>query len=84
MTTFRFIAAKRTEHSIAILCRVLEVSRSGYHAWARRPLSSRAVEDARLTTRICELFPKRRGVYGSPRIWADLVVEDGERISRSA
>jgi hypothetical protein len=38
---FRFIAAKKTEHSIQIMCRVLEVSRSGYHAWAvREPLSS--------------------------------------------
>ena len=80
--TFRFIAARRTEHSIAIMCRVLEVSRSGYHAWAQRPLSARAVEDARLTLRIRELFPKRRGAYGSPRIWSDLVVDDGERISR--
>ena len=34
---FRFIAAKRAEHSISIMCRVLEVSRSGYHAWTRRP-----------------------------------------------
>ena len=82
MTVFRFIAARRTEHSIALMCRVLEVSRSGYHAWALRPLSRRALEDARLTTRIRELFPKRRGVYGSPRIWSDLTVDDGERISR--
>jgi putative transposase len=80
--TFRFIAAKRTEHSISIMCRVLGVSRSGYHAWAQRPPSPRAVDDARLTARIRELFPKRRGVYGSPRIWLDLVIEDGERISR--
>ena len=80
--TFRFIAAKRAEHSIAIMCRVLEVSRSGYHAWAHRPASARAVEDARLTARIRELFPLRRCAHGSPRIWSDLVLGDGERISR--
>jgi putative transposase len=79
---FRFIAARRAEHSISIMCRVLGVSRSGYHAWARRPLSARALDDARLTRRIRELFPKRRGAYGSPRIWSDLVLGDGERISR--
>jgi putative transposase len=50
------------------MCRVLEVSRSGYQAWMRRPLSPRGVEDARLTARIRELFPRRRGAYGSPRI----------------
>jgi putative transposase len=82
VTALRFIAARRTEHSIVLMCRVLEGSRSGYHAWHRRPLSAREVDDARLTRRIRELFPKRRGVYGSPRIWSDLTVDDGERISR--
>jgi putative transposase len=64
------------------MCRVLEVSRSGFHAWARRPLSPRAVEDARLTDRIRVLHTLRRKVYGSPRIWSDLVLDDGERIGR--
>jgi putative transposase len=45
---FGFIAAKKAEHSISIMCRVLEVSRSGFHAWARRSRSPRAVKDARL------------------------------------
>jgi putative transposase len=79
---FEFIAAKKAEHSIKAMCRVLEVSRSGYHAWTNRPPSSRALEDARLIARIGELFALRRKVYGSPRIWADLVVDDGERIGR--
>ncbi len=79
---FGFIAAKKAEHHIAIMCRVLEVSRSGYHAWARRPPSPRTVEDARLTARIRELHKQRRGVYGSPRIWADLIFDDGEKIGR--
>jgi putative transposase len=82
VTIFGFIAAKRAEHSIKIMCRVLEVSRSGFHAWDRRPASARAVEDARLTERIRELHKLRLGVYGSPRIWADLVLDDGEQIGR--
>jgi transposase-like protein len=77
------IATRRTEHSIAILCRVLEVSRSGYHAWTRRPLSPRPVEEARLTARICELFPKRCGVYGSPRI-SSSTTASGSRASASS
>jgi putative transposase len=79
---FEFIAAKKAEHSIGLMCRVLGVSRSGYHAWVTRPPSARALEDARLTERISELFALRRKVYGSPRIWADLVLDDGERIGR--
>ena len=79
---FSFIAAKKAEHSIKIMCRVLEVSRSGYYAWAGRESSARAREDERLTVRIRELFKLRRDVYGSPRIWSDLVLDDGEKIGR--
>ena len=82
MTVFGFVLARKAEHSIKLMCRVLEVSRSGYHAWAARSPSPRTVEDARLTARIRDLHTLRRKVYGSPRIWADLVVDDGERIGR--
>ena len=82
MSIFEFVAAKKAEHSIKTMCRVLGVSRSGFHAWQTRPPSPRAREDARLIARIRELFKLRRKVYGSPRIWADLVLDDGERIGR--
>ena len=82
MTVFAFVLARKAEHSIKLMCRVLEVSRSGYHAWAARSPSPRANEDARLTARIRDLHTLRRKVYGSPRIWADLVVDDGEKIGR--
>ena len=79
---FRFIAAKKAEHSIKTMCRVLGVSRSGFHAWQRRPRSARALEDARLTERIREIHRANRKVYGSPRIHAELVLGDGARIAR--
>jgi putative transposase len=78
VTVFGFIAAKRAEHSVKTMCRVLEVSRSGFHAWARREPSPRALEDERLTERIRE----NRKVYGSPRIHAELRMADGVRIGR--
>jgi hypothetical protein len=53
------------------MCRVLEVSRSGFHAWAKREPSARALEDERLTERIREIHRENRKVYGSPRIHAD-------------
>jgi putative transposase len=49
---FGFIAAERAVHSIETMCRVLGVSRSGFHAWQRRPRSARALEDERLTEHI--------------------------------
>lgn len=79
---FGFVAAQKAVHSIILMCRVLGVSPSGYHAWASRPASARALEDERLTIRIRELHKLRRNVYGSPRIWSDLVLDDGERIGR--
>jgi len=78
---FGFIAAKKAEHSVAMLCRVLGVSRSGYHAWVIRSPSARAVEDERLTARICEIHAANRKVYGTPRIFDELR-DEGERISR--
>jgi putative transposase len=79
---FGFIAAKKAKHSIKTMCRVLGVSRSGFHAWQSRPPSKRAIEDERLLERIREIHAENRGVYGSPRIHAELVLGDGERIAR--
>jgi putative transposase len=48
------------------------VSRSGYYAWRGRPVSSRLVEDRRLTVEIAAIFAWSEGTYGSPRIHAAL------------
>ena len=79
---FRFVAAKKAEHSIKTMCRVLGVSRSGFHAWQARPPSQRAVEDERLLERIRQIHEDNRRVYGSPRIHAELVLAEGERVGR--
>ena len=79
---FGFIAAKKAEHSIKTMCRVLGVSRSGFHAWQRRGPSARRREDERLLERIREIHAENRGVYGSPRIHAELVLGDGVRVGR--
>ncbi len=63
----------RAAHSIAALCRVLEVSPSGYYAWHRRTASQRAREDASLTAEIEAIHIHSRGTYGTPRIHAELV-----------
>jgi hypothetical protein len=82
VTVFGFIAAKRAEHSVKTMCRVLGVSRSGYHALAKREPSARALEDERLTERILEIHRLNRRVYGSPRIHAELRLGDGIRVGR--
>jgi transposase len=42
VTVLELIAARQAEHSVKTMCRVLDVSRSGFHAWARRAPSARA------------------------------------------
>lgn len=54
------------------MCRVLRASRSGFYAWVQKPLSDRAIEDRRLLTLIRDSYAASSGVYGSPRVFADL------------
>jgi transposase InsO family protein len=50
------------------LCAVYGVTRGGYYAWRRRPVSRHAAQDRELQRRIQQLFQQHRGAYGSPRI----------------
>jgi putative transposase len=79
---FRFIAAKKAEHSIKTMCRVLGVSRSGFHAWENREPSRREREDELLLERIRDIHEDNRRVYGSPRVHAELRLADGVRVGR--
>jgi len=55
VSLYRFIAAEKANHSISLMCRLLGVSRSGFHAWACRPPSDRALADAWLSERIASV-----------------------------
>ena len=68
MSVFRFIATRKAEHSVKTLCRVLGVSRSGYHAWERRAPSDRDLADAWLGERIREIHAESRQTYGARRV----------------
>ena len=63
------------------MCRVLEVSTSGYYAWRKRALSKRAQEDEVLTERIKRIHSDSKGIYGAPRIHAALA-QAGVRVGR--
>lgn len=54
------------------MCRVLEVSVSGYYAWCQRTPSQHSREDAQLAEQVKTAFQANRGVYGSPRVHAEL------------
>jgi putative transposase len=76
-----FIAAKRAEHSVSMLCRCLWVTRSGFYAWRRRPESTHTRLDRRLRVLVQASFAASHQRYGSPRIHEDLR-EQHEHVSR--
>lgn len=62
----------RQTYPIAAMCRVLDVSESGYHAWRKRPPSKRALSNARLEVEIKAAHERTRQTYGPERLQADL------------
>ena len=72
MSIFRLIDAKKASYPVAMLCRMLEVSKSGYYAWRTRPPSKRSREDVNLTEKIREIYSRSRETYGYPRVHAEL------------
>ena len=72
MSRYRFIMAEQAVFPIALLCRVVGVSRTGYYAWTRRGVSVRTRQDATLTDRIRAVHARSRQTYGAPRIHAEL------------
>jgi len=72
VSIFRLIDAKKASYPVAMLCRMLEVSKSGYYAWRTRPPSKRSREDVNLTEKIREIYSRSRETYGYPRVHAEL------------
>lgn len=69
---YRFVEAYRLVYRVGVMCRVLEVSRSGYYVWRRRRESPRTRENRVLGEHIRSIHAASRGTYGAPRIHAEL------------
>ena len=69
---YQFIAEHRQEYPITTMCGVLEVSVSGYYSWRKREPSQHARSDAQLAEQVKTAFQANRGIYGSPRVHAEL------------
>jgi transposase InsO family protein len=61
--------------TVSSACDTLDVSRSGYYAWLKRPESQRAKTNAMLLNRIRVIHEKSDATYGSPRVTEDLRAE---------
>ena len=75
------MSANQAHFPVAVMARVLGVSKAGFYAWAGRPPSARAEADAALLRRIRTVHVTSRETYGAPRVQAELR-NAGERHSR--
>lgn len=69
---FTWIEQHREGFELAIVCDTLRVSRSGYYAWLKRPVSPRQKRREELTEQIRQVHEDSRCTYGSPRVHAEL------------
>lgn len=64
------------------MCKVLNVSSSGYYYWRKHPVGARQQNQNQLVNHIQQVHSKSEGRYGSPRI-ADELREQGVKASRN-
>lgn len=78
---FAFISQEKVAYPVALLCRVMEVSTSGYYAAQGRPASPRTLRDAELGVHVAAAHEASKRRYGSPRVHAELQAQ-GQRVAR--
>jgi putative transposase len=78
---FRLIEEEKSHHKISRMARVLGVTAAGYHAWKKRPASKHSLEDARLRGLIRGVHERSYGIYGAPRVHAELGMAHGEHVA---
>lgn len=64
--------ANQAQHAVRRMCRLLEVSPSGFYAYVKRPPSKRSISNARLLERIRRHHVASDGTYGAVRVLEDL------------
>jgi len=79
---FEFVQAEKAAFPIRMLCRVLDVSPSGYYAWCQRSPSARATATLGLRHLVRVVYAEHKGRYGSPRIQQELRAR-GHQIGRN-
>jgi len=60
---------------VRLLCETLDVSRSGFYAWASRPPSAHARSDERVGALVKTSFLSSDRTYGARRVWHDVLAE---------
>jgi transposase InsO family protein len=69
------VKANQACYPVATMCRLLDVSTSGYYAWLKRSRSARSLSDIALTAQMEAIHRHSYGTYGAPRVHAQLRAE---------
>jgi transposase InsO family protein len=69
---YGLVAAEKAGFDVSMMCRLLDVSRSGFYEWLDRPLSAAARRREELTELIRGVFEDSGGTYGYRRVHAEL------------
>lgn len=78
---YRCIHRRRDQYPVRMMCRLLNVSRSGYYDWCQRDESQRSRRTRELMQRVRQVHLESRGVYGARKIHQDLIAQ-GETCGR--
>jgi transposase InsO family protein len=78
---YAFIKEQHDWHKVTVMCGVLQVGRSGYYDWLKRPPSAREIEDQRLWPKILRVHHQRKEAYGAVKLSRELR-GDGEICSK--
>lgn len=79
---YRLVEAEKARTPVKVSCELLGISRSGYYDWEKRVPCQRELEDAWIIEKIKEIHQENRGVYGAPRIHAELRMTYGIRVGK--
>ncbi|WP_094194707.1 IS3 family transposase [Bacillus thuringiensis] len=69
---YTFIVDHRDEFRVVKMCQVFGVSRSGYYAWLKRPISSQKNRKEQLIKQVRNEYLQSNQIYGSPKITKEL------------
>ncbi|MEJ1334423.1 MAG: IS3 family transposase [Candidatus Sedimenticola sp. (ex Thyasira tokunagai)] len=69
---YALIREHKEQYTIAMMCRVLDVSRSGYYRWRSRPKSASTVRREHMEKQVADTYADFKARYGAPRIAEEL------------
>lgn len=70
---YTFVSEYAHEHSIVLMCKLLNASRSGYYKFRHHIVSAQEIANVRLLEKIKIIHEESHGIYGSPRVHRELI-----------